>query len=286
MEAAYVSILSFQCITEMEMKSPKCYIWLYSRVLLWMCYHGVWTADTRKWMRLCAFGLRFSVVNGISKRCRRGTSIARDLNICVCLLTVRINDVKGHDVLREADCEESVWGCQKQQKLAKQKHSSLAHGCSQTTLPVSHCWRCYLETCTKMQTCFSGCWRISCYSSKVTSTLILGDACKTLHAKSRQKHKKVWQWCNDEHLTVSDLLRTGLSVKGLGYSPPPPNFLLHLLSKRKVSQLTGSRCVLDTEEVHPVTNVSGLLLLYICALIGFTWPGPAIISTLQSHHHL
>lgn len=59
--------------------------------------------------------------------------------ICVHVLTVCINDIEGHGVLREADCEESAWGChQQQQQLTEQKRSSLAHGCSQTTLPVSH----------------------------------------------------------------------------------------------------------------------------------------------------
>lgn len=72
---------------------------------------------------------------------------------CV-LLTVRVNDVEGGAVLGEADCEESARGCQQQQQLTEQKSRSLAHGCSQTTLPVTHWWRCYLETPEKHAFCY------------------------------------------------------------------------------------------------------------------------------------
>lgn len=69
--------------------------------------------------------------------------------VYVCVLTVCVNDIEGYAILGEADCKESARGCQQQQQLTEQKRSSLAHGCSQTTLPVSHRWRCYLETYTR-----------------------------------------------------------------------------------------------------------------------------------------
>lgn len=53
--------------------------------------------------------------------------------VCVCVLTLRVNNVEGCAVLGEADCEESAQGCQQQQQLTEQKRRSLAHGCSQTT---------------------------------------------------------------------------------------------------------------------------------------------------------
>lgn len=90
-----------------------------------------------------------NILSEASKRFTWGLSLFYSLlSSFTGVLTVRVDDIEGYDVLREADCEESARDCQQQQQqqLTEQKRSFLAHVCSQTTLPVSHWWRCYLET--------------------------------------------------------------------------------------------------------------------------------------------
>lgn len=155
----------------------------------------------------------------------------------VFVLTVRVNHVEGRAVLGEADCEESARGCQQQQQrqqLTEQKRRSLAHGCSHTTLPVSHRWRCYLETPKKKNHAF-------CYFYK---EYLFPPAARC--AREQQKCSVVGnlntQWA---------LWRASAQRRARGISPPPPDICCQREGQPK-RMAGGSVSVLDAAEGRSV----------------------------------